>query len=177
MKLDAKLAANVGVLTAVSIVLTRFFGVIVPIAGANALRLSFGGEAPIMLAGVLFGPAGGALAGVAADLVGFLINSFGGPYHPGLTLSMGLTGLIPGLLLHSKRNELTVLQVGLIVLLTDLITGVLLNTLWLSQMSGVGFFELLGMRLVARLLTVPLYTVTVYWASRAYRFYLAGGSR
>ena len=81
MKLDAKLAANVGVLTAVSIVLTRFFGVIVPIAGANALRLSFG-EAPIMLAGVLFGPAGGALAGVAADLVGFLINSFGGPYHP-----------------------------------------------------------------------------------------------
>jgi ECF transporter S component (folate family) len=176
MKLDAKLAANVGVLTAVSIVLTRFFGVIVPIAGANALRLSFG-EAPIMLAGVLFGPEGGALAGVAADLVGFLINSFGGPYHPGLTLSMGLTGLIPGLLLHSKRNELTVLQVGLIVLLTDLITGVLLNTLWLSQMFGGGFFELLGMRLVARLLTVPLYTVTVYWASRAYRFYLAGGSR
>lgn len=176
MKLDAKLAANVGVLTAVSIVLTRFFGVIVPIAGANALRLSFG-EAPIMLVGVLFGPAGGALAGVAADLVGFLINSFGGPYHPGLTLSMGLTGLIPGLLLHSKRNELTVLQVGLIVLLTDLITGVLLNTLWLSQMFGGGFFELLGMRLVARLLTVPLYTVTVYWASRAYRFYLAGGSR
>jgi cation transporter-like permease len=90
---------------------------------------------------------------------------------------MGLTGLIPGLLLHSKRNELTVLQVGLIVLLTDLITGVLLNTLWLSQMFGEGFFELLGMRLVARLLTVPLYTVTVYWASRAYRFYLAGGSR
>lgn len=176
MKLDAKLAANVGVLTAVSIVLTRFFGVIVPIAGADALRLSFG-EAPIMLAGVLFGPEGGALAGVAADLVGFLINSFGGPYHPGLTLSMGLTGLIPGLLLHSKRNELTVLQVGLIVLLTDLITGVLLNTLWLSQMYGGGFFEFLGMRLVARLLTVPLYTVTVYWASRAYRFYLAGGSR
>ena len=117
------------------------------------------------------------MAGVAADLVGFLIYSFGGPYHPGLTISMGLTGLIPGLLLHSTRNELTVLQEGLIVLLTDLIAGVLLNTLWLSQMFGGGFFELLGMRLVARLLTLPMFTDTVYWDSRAYRFFLAGGSR
>lgn len=70
MKFSARTAANLGLLTAVSIVLTRFFGVMLPIAGANALRLSFG-EAPVMLAGVLFGPASGALAGVAADLVGF----------------------------------------------------------------------------------------------------------
>ena len=174
MKFSARTAANLGLLTAVSIVLTRFFGVMLPIAGANALRLSFG-EAPVMLAGVLFGPASGALAGVAADLVGFLINSYGGPYHPGLTLSLALTGLIPGLLLHPKRDSLSVVQVGAVVLLTDLLTGVLLNTLRRSRMFGQGFFQLLGMRLLARLVTVPLYILTVYWANRAYRAYLSSG--
>ena len=173
MKFSARTAANLGLLTAVSIVLTRFFGVMLPIAGANALRLSFG-EAPVMLAGVLFGPASG--AGRCGGRSGwFLINSYGGPYHPGLTLSLALTGLIPGLLLHPKRDSLSVVQVGAVVLLTDLLTGVLLNTLWLSRMFGQGFFQLLGMRLLARLVTVPLYILTVYWANRAYRAYLSSG--
>ena len=69
MKLSARTAANMGLLTAVSIVLTRVFGVMVPIAGVGALRLSFG-EIPIMLTGVLFGPLPGALTGIAADVVG-----------------------------------------------------------------------------------------------------------
>lgn len=67
------------------------------------------------------------------------------------------------------------MQVGAVVLLTDLLTGVLLNTLWLSRMFGQGFFQLLGMRLLARLVTVPLYILTVYWANRAYRAYLSSG--
>jgi len=88
MKLDAKLAANVGVLTAVSIVLTRFFGVIVPIAGANALRLSFG-EAPIMLAGVLFGPAGGGLGGVGGGFGGVFVLFFWGALPSWVDLKHG----------------------------------------------------------------------------------------
>src|SRR5690554_5360165 len=98
MQLSARHAANLGLLTAVSIVLTRVFGVVLPIAGAGALRLSFG-EIPIILAGMLFGPGAGALTGLAADLIGYLINSHGGAFFPGFTLSAVLTGLIPGLLL------------------------------------------------------------------------------
>jgi len=145
----------------------------VPIAGVGALRLSFG-EVPIMLAGVLFGPAGGALTGLAADLIGYVINTHGGPFFPGFTLSAALTGLIPGLLLYRKRSKLSVLQVGAAVLFTDLITGVLLNTLWLTIMFSQGFFVLLPMRLLARLVTLPLYTITVVWVSRAYQAYLGG---
>lgn len=171
MKLDARAAANLGLLTAVSIVLTRVFGVVLPVAGVGALRLSFG-EVPIILAGVLFGPGGGAITGVAADGIGYLINAHGGPYFPGFTLTAALTGLIPGLFLFRRRSGLTVGQVALVVLITDLLTGVLLNTLWLTIMYGQGFFVLLPMRLLARLATLPVYTATVYFANRAYQTYL-----
>lgn len=173
MKISARHAANLGLLTAVSIVLTRIFGVVLPIAGAGALRLSFG-EMPIMLAGVLFGPGAGALTGLAADLIGYLVNSHGGAFFPGFSLSAALTGLIPGLLLYKHRSNLNLRQIGVVVLVTDLLTGVLLNTFWLTILYGQGFFVLLPMRLVARLLTLPIYTVTLFFANRAYQSYRAG---
>lgn len=168
MQLTSRQAANLGLLTAVSIVLTRVFGLIVPIAGAGSLRLSFG-EVPIMLAGILFGPAAGGLTGLAADLIGYLINSHGGAFFPGFTLSAVLTGIIPGLLLYRSREKLTILQVGVVVLGTDLITGVFLNTLWLTILYGQGFFVILPMRLLARLVTLPIYTIALFLGNRAYQ--------
>ena len=139
MRLTTRHAANLGLLTAVSIVLTRIFGFVVPVAGVGALRLSFG-EIPIILAGVLFGPAGGALTGLASDLIGYMINSHGGAFFPGFSLSAALTGFIPGWILYKRRESLGLWQVGATVLVTDLITGVFLNTLWLTILYGQGFF-------------------------------------
>lgn len=173
MKLSARTAANMGLLTAVSIVLTRVFGVMVPIAGVGALRLSFG-EIPIMLTGVLFGPLPGALTGIAADVVGYLINAHGGPYFPGFTLSSALVGFIPGMVLGRGQVKLTPFWVAAVVFFADVVTGILLNTLWVSILYGQGFFVLLPMRLLARLVTLPLYTITVYWAARAYQAYQNG---
>ena len=172
MRITSRHAANLGLLTAVSIVLTRVFGLMVPIAGVGALRLSFG-EIPI-LAGMLFGPAAGALTGLASDLIGYLINSHGGAFFPGFSLSAALTGLIPGLLLHQRWANLEYWQVGLAVLITDLIAGVFLNTLWLTILYRQGFFIILPMRLLARLVTLPIYTVAVLWISRAYKAYRKG---
>lgn len=173
MQLTTRHAANVGLLTAVSIVLTRVFGFVVPIAGVGALRLSFG-EVPIMLAGILFGPAAGGLTGLAADLIGYLINSHGGPFFPGFTLSATLCGLIPGFLLHRQREQLTLWQIAAVVFLTDLLTGVFLNTLWLTILYGQGFFVILPMRLLARLVTLPIYTLTLFLGNRAYQSHLRG---
>ncbi|MDI9484565.1 MAG: folate family ECF transporter S component [Bacillota bacterium] len=173
MRLTTRNAANLGLLTAISIVLTRIFGVVVPVAGVGALRLSFG-EIPIILAGVLFGPAGGALTGLASDLIGYIINSHGGAFFPGFTLSAALTGFLPGWILFRHRSSLGLWQVGATVLLTDLIAGVLLNTLWLTILYGQGFFVILPMRVLARLVTLPIYTVTVFWISRAYQSYRRG---
>lgn len=85
-------------LTAISIILTRAFSIIVPIAGTQALRIGFGGV-PIMISGILFGPIMGGLAGVTADLIGFMINPMGA-YFPGFTLTAALSGFIPGVFYH-----------------------------------------------------------------------------
>ncbi|MCK9526540.1 MAG: folate family ECF transporter S component [Limnochordia bacterium] len=173
MRLTTRHAANLGVLTAVSIVLTRIFGIVVPVAGVGALRLSFG-EIPVILAGVLFGPVGGGLTGLASDLIGYIINSHGGAFFPGFTLSAALTGVIPGWILHKRRDSLGLYQIGATVLVTDLVTGVFLNTLWLTILYGQGFFVILPMRLLARLVTLPVYTVVMFWINRAYGSYRRG---
>lgn len=174
MQLSTRQAANLGLLTAISIVLTRVFGFVLPIAGVGALRISFG-EIPLIIAGVLFGPWAGALTGLASDLIGYMINSHGGAFFPGFALSAALTGLLAGLLLHKKRANLRLWQVGLAVLVTDLLTGVLLNTFWLTILFGQGFFVLLPMRLLARVVTIPIYTVAVFVINRTYQQHLAGG--
>lgn len=173
MRFTTRTATNLGLLTAISIVLTRVFGFIIPIAGVGALRISFG-EIPIMLSGILFGPVAGAVTGVAADLIGYAINSHGGAFFPGFTLTAALTGIIPGLLLFRRMKDPQWWQVGLTVLVTDLITGVFLNTLWLTIMFGQGFFILLPARLLVRLVTLPIYTLVVFLVGRAYQSYIRG---
>lgn len=158
---------NVSFLVALAIVLTRVFGVMIPVGGGLGLRLSFG-EIPLMLAGVLFGPAAGAMAGGAADLIGFLINPHGGPYFPGFTLSAVLTGLLPGLLLFRRRGELPWWKIFQVVLLTDFLTGILLNTLWVTIIIDTGFFVLLWPRLLSRIVTIPVYTAVIAVVRRAY---------
>jgi len=173
MDFSTRQIANLGVLAAVSIVLTRVFGFIIPVAGVGALRISFG-EVPLILGGILFGPWAGAVTGVAADLIGYAINSHGGAFFPGFAISAALTGLIPGWILHKHRENLQWWQVGATVLITDLITGVFLNTLWLTILYGQGFFVILPARLLARLVTLPIYTLAVFLINRAYQAYRRG---
>ncbi len=90
-------------LTALSILFTRFFFLMIPLAGLPALRISFG-ETPIMATGILFGPLIGGLSGLAADLIGVAINPQGG-FFPGFTLSSILWGVIPGVLRFVFKKE------------------------------------------------------------------------
>ena len=90
-------------LTSLSIIFTRFLFLMIPLAGLPALRLSFG-ESPIMLSGILFGPLIGGLTGLAADLIGVVINPQGA-YFPGFTISSVLWGVIPGILAMNFKKE------------------------------------------------------------------------
>jgi len=92
-------------LTALSIVFTRFLYFMIPLGGLPAIRLSFG-ESPLMLSGILFGPLVGGLSGLAADLIGVVVNPQGA-YFPGFTLSSILWGAIPGLISNFfKKNKI-----------------------------------------------------------------------
>jgi len=93
-----------GLLAAISIVLTRFLSLMVPLGGLPALRVGFG-PIPIILSGMLFGPVVGALTGVVADVIGFMINPTGGIFFPGFTFSAALNGIISGVLFHQLKIQ------------------------------------------------------------------------
>jgi len=91
-------------LVAISIVLTRFFGIIIPLGGFPSLSLDLG-SVPIVLSGIVLGPFFGGIAGFSSDLVGFAINPRGGIFHLGFTFNATLTGVIPGLVFMFLKNK------------------------------------------------------------------------
>lgn len=83
-------------LIALSMVLKLIFEVYIPLGGFPSLRINLT-SIPIMLSGILFGPAAGFSVGAISDLLCFVIKP-SGPYFPGFTLASALTGMIPGLM-------------------------------------------------------------------------------
>lgn len=163
-------------LVATSIVFTRVFGVMLPIAGVGALRLSFG-EIPIILAGLLMGPVAGGVVGTLADLLGYALNPMGGPYFPGFTLTAALTGILPALFLRwFFNNRLSLASILVAIACSELLTSVILNTFWLSIMYGRAFFVLLPLRFAARVILVPTYALVISVATRHF-YVLAGQTR
>ncbi|MEN1762121.1 folate family ECF transporter S component [Anoxynatronum sibiricum] len=131
----------------------------------NSVRLSFG-NIPLVLSGLLLGPAAGLMTGIVSDLLGFLINSHGGAYHPGFTLSAGLTGLIPGLVMlwsvKVGKSRFSLLNVVVANLLVYLLISGLLNTIWLTHLLGTGFSILFPARLASHGIVTIINTVLTY---------------
>lgn len=155
--MTARKIAFSGLFIAISVVLTRFFVGDLLIAGVYALRISLG-EIPIILGGVLMGPVYGALIGGIADLIGYPLRPLG-PYFPGFTLTAALTGFIPGAFVRLYRKELTWAALLAMVAINDLITSMVLNTIWLNMITGKAFLILLPTRILARIVMIPIYTV------------------
>lgn len=146
---------SMAMLTALSIVATRLLGVQV----GQFLRLSFGGI-PIILSGILFGPLPGAMVGTAADLIGFMLNPMGGAYFPGFTLTSALTGAIPPLVLRFSKKW-THVSIFVAVLITQAITNVVLNSIWLYIMLGPSMWLRFPARVVSQIVMIPLYSIAV----------------
>lgn len=164
--MDIKTLVMASFLTAISIVLTRFFYLMIPLAGLpSTLRVSFG-EIPIMMSGFLFGPLVGGLTGLAADLIGVLINPQGA-YFPGFTVSSILWGVIPGVFGQLFRRKgyskdiFSIKRIGLTVVTCIAIVSVMLNTYWLSIMLGKGVLVLLPGRLISGLANIPIQTLII----------------
>ena len=139
-KINVRTMVKAGFLVAISIVMTRFVYIMLAPAGFQVLRISFG-YVPLMLSGLLFGPIVGGLTGLAADLIGFLVNPMG-PYHPGFTISSVLWGLIPGLVfivLKGKKRlveSYSLKNIVLAVTIASIIVSLILDTYWLSKLYG-----------------------------------------
>ena len=141
-------------LTAMSIAATRLLGVQI----GSVLRLSFGGI-PIIIAGLMFGPVAGGIVGALADVIGFMINPMGGAFFPGFTLSAALTGALPPLFFGSGKHNLTALRLFVAVALTQIITNVFMNTLWIYMLIGDVVWVYFPGRVMAQAVMIPLYSV------------------
>ncbi|MCI5839868.1 MAG: folate family ECF transporter S component [Peptoniphilaceae bacterium] len=138
-KFNLKNLVYAAFLAAISVVLTRFFSIML----SESLRIGIG-EIPLMISGILFGPAIGALTGLVADFVGVMINPQGA-FFLGFTLSSIFSGLIPGIIfkyLNLKSNILILIS----TIIECFFVHMILNSLWLSMMYGTSFIVLSASR-------------------------------
>lgn len=142
-------------MAAMSLILSRFFSLKIPMGGMEALRFGMGGL-PLIASGLILGPVHGALTGACADILGMALFP-GGPYLPQFTLTAALTGMIPAFLGRNFLNPGKYFHALAIVIVTQVITTCLLVPFFLMQITGFSFAVLGLPRLFALFIEAPFY--------------------
>lgn len=160
MKISSHKITTMGLLIALSIILTRVASLRIAIGGVEGIRIGLGGL-PIILGGVLFGPLSGGLVGAISDLVGYFINPMGA-YMPHFTLISALTGIIPALVLKlSQKNEPNVLELGTAIAVGQIITSLVLIPYFLHTLFGLPWKILIPPRIIGAPISIFIYTYVV----------------
>ena len=132
-KLTVNFLTKIAILAALSVVLRRYFTITIPVNKKIGI-----GDVPVMMAGILYGPALGGLTGGLADIVGMLLNP-DGIFHPGFTFTAFLTGFLPGIISYNIFKKDFIKKLPWITILSALVVflGVKLfiDSIWLQQYS------------------------------------------
>ena len=135
-KLSLRVICHLAVLVALEVVLNRFLSIQTPFL---KIGLSF---VPVVMGGMLYGPVGGAVVGGLGDMIGALLFPFG-PYHPGFSVCGAAMGAVYGLFMYvgsrrfNNREQLRLWPNVIVpVVFNCAVIGLVLNTLWVSQLYG-----------------------------------------
>lgn len=151
MNAYVKKIAVIGMLLAVQVVAGMFFSIKLPLVTIGFIFL------PLSVTAALYGPLWGGAAGVMGD---FLIASLGPyGYYPPMATTAFLSGCIYGLFLY--RKPLTTKRIIACVLTESILCSVLLQTYWITLLSGKGYFALMPLRLLQNLLVAPVSVVCI----------------
>lgn len=149
-QLNTKTLVSTALLVTISIVLAQFV-VYIPLFGFPSVRFSVS-SIPIILTGVLFGGVFGAIAGFLSDIISFLLANAGAPYHPGFTINMILTGLIPGIIftvLRTKKIEFSFGKINSVISVLALVGAVLyINLVGVHKVENLGSIMGIPMNIV-----------------------------
>ena len=143
-----------GVLIAIYVVLNTLAIFVTP-----SIKLTFSYVALAAIA-MLFGPTVAFFAGGIGDVLGYFLRANPGALHPGLTLSVMLSGLIYGIFLY--RRDLTLWRIILAKALVNLCINIFLNTYWLSNLYGDAYLVLLPERVVKNLALLPIEVALIF---------------
>ena len=160
-KWNTRTLCAMALLAALMVVLARF---IVPMPSAT-MRFSI--EAvPIVIGGLLFGPAAGALVGLVGDAAGTLFSPYG--YNPVFAVAPVLTGLCAGMLRHLLYERVTYWRVLLTFLPAMALGSVVWQSWWLAFFYGSRTFAgFLGMRAVQFAITSIIDAAIIYGLFRS----------
>lgn len=156
-KINTRTLVQGAVLVAISIVLSRVGTIMI----TPQLKLGFG-ETPLMIAGFLFGPFIGGISGLVADLIGFLLNSYGAPWHPGFTISSVMWGVIPGLFamyfrkIGDRADIFSLGKVSVAVTTSMIIVSLGMNSFWLFTLYGKALIGMIPGRILNFLVSTPI---------------------
>ena len=165
-KFGTRVLAHCALLAALSIVLARM---IIPMPNAST-RFSI--EAvPIFMAGMLFGPAAGALVGFCADFVGCLFSGYG--YNPLFSVPPVLYGLFAGLFRPWLGKKVSIPRLAVAFAIPVVAGAVLYQSAALSYVyNSKGSFEasmiyFLTTRSVQFAVTMALDVMIIYFIFRS----------
>jgi len=140
------------VLAAMFIALTAVVGSLyIPVTTALRIKFSF---LITSTAAMIYGPAVGIAAGMAGDIVGYLLASGGGAYFPGYTISAALASLVFALFLY--RTRITPLRIFASRAVVNIFINALLGSLWSVIIHNKGFSLLFLQSIIKNLLLLPL---------------------
>ena len=146
-KIKIKVLVSVSLLIAIEVVLSRFCSIATPI-----VKIGFG-FVPIAMCGMLYGPIWAGVAGALADIIGATLFPIG-VYFPGFTLSAALTGIVFGVLLYKRQGNWV--QLSGAVAINCLGLSLILNTFWLTIITGSPFIALLPTRIMQNIIMIPV---------------------
>ena len=141
-RMNTRMLAALALLAAVEVVLARF---IVPMPSAT-MRFSI--EAvPIIIAGLVYGPAAGAVVGLVGDAVGCLFSGYG--YNPVFAVPPAMIGACAGLLRFLLYGGVSYLRLLATFLPAVILGSVLWQSWWLAFFYGTHSFSwFLGTRAI-----------------------------
>ncbi len=161
MNISARKISSIGLLIAMSIVLTRLASLRIAIGGVEGIRIGFG-KLPIILGGLMLGPLYGGMIGAISDIVGYIIQPIG-PYIPHFTVISALVGIFPPLLFRIlKENDYHIVKIAFVIGFTTGITELFLIPYTLNFIFGIPWQVLIIPRLISAPITILLYTYIIH---------------
>jgi ECF transporter S component (folate family) len=161
MKISSHKITTMGLLIALSIILTRITSLRIAIGGVEGIRIGFG-KLPIILGGIIFGPLAGGIIGAFSDLLGYFINPIG-VYMPHFTLTSALTGIISVAVLHliRRKDESNIWELGIAITVGQVITSIILIPYFLHSLFGLPWKILMPPRIIGVPIHIFIYTYTI----------------
>ena len=104
--------------------------------GGGLFRITFE-NMPIILAGVILGPAAGCAVGVASDLVSYLLSSQVYPPNLVVTLGAASVGVVSGLVAKLLRGKGDALRLALSGVAAHAVGSLVIKTLGLYKYYGI----------------------------------------